>query len=152
MEKKKWTGPARRHDAPSPQSSIRRSWTRSFGSQHAARPEGPMGTRSSSKPRLQPALLHLRRKTVRNAFFFLSFFRYNWFSGTGVWVFSSNLQERHSERFVSEIGRVSAATRCYRGVSPSLWNKWAFRGQVAVLQNLKSTCSPNERCSVFWPV
>ncbi|KAK9526738.1 hypothetical protein VZT92_015421 [Zoarces viviparus] len=30
---KKWTEPAGRHDAPSPQSSIRRSRTRSFGSQ-----------------------------------------------------------------------------------------------------------------------
>ena len=49
-KRKKWTGPTGRHDAPSPQSSIRRSWTRSLGSQHAARPEGPLPTRSSTKP------------------------------------------------------------------------------------------------------
>lgn len=65
---KKWMGPAGRHDASSPQSSIRRSWTRSLGSQHAARPEGPQLTRSSAKPTAtHPAASE--ENTVRTMFF-----------------------------------------------------------------------------------
>lgn len=44
---KKWTVPTGRHDAPSPQSPVRGSRTRSFGFQLAARPEGPPVTGSS---------------------------------------------------------------------------------------------------------
>lgn len=59
-----WKGPEGRHDAPSPQSSARRSWTRSFGSKRAARPEGPRLSRSPVRP-IPP---HLRINQVRAVF------------------------------------------------------------------------------------
>lgn len=76
-------GEAGRHNAPSPQSSVRRSWTRSFGSQHAAHPEGPQLTRSSDEgSATHPATRE--EKTVRARFDF-SFFKYVNLSSNKIW-------------------------------------------------------------------
>lgn len=69
-----WKGPEGRHDAPSPQSSARRSWTRSFGSKRAARPEGARLSRSSAEPGA-PHPSHVWGETqVRTVFFYHDLF------------------------------------------------------------------------------
>lgn len=85
-----WKGPEGRHDAPSPQSSARRSWTRSFGSKRAARPEGPRLSRSSAEPGA-PHPATSEDKPSKNRVLYLDLFYIS------AWVQSRTLPKRRGK-------------------------------------------------------
>lgn len=140
---KKWTGPAGRHDAPSPQSSVRRSWTRSLGSQRAARPEGPLLTRSSSKPGATHPAASVE-DTVRTLFCIMSEFV--------AFEFEQKPAAAAQERvYVASFG----AFRLQHTVLLSLlWNKWGSTGRlkthiVHILSQRGLFCSQTSLRSVW---
>ena len=113
---------------------MRRSWTRSFGCQRAARPEAPPATGSRSEPgATHPAAAE--EDTVRTRVYSsypecFSFISYEWV------LMRMNLQRRLSRGFVARPGCNLLYCAC---VLTLLWNKCAITGRA---DEIKSTFPP----------